>query len=64
MNTPNYIRKLLKMAATGEVSLAPRVQLVEVAHDDGCAIFRGATCDCDPAIRVKTVPPSGWENVQ
>jgi hypothetical protein len=25
---------------------------VSIAHDDGCGIFRGKPCDCDPDIEL------------
>ncbi len=30
---------------------------VEVRHDDGCAIFRDGSCDCDPEVVASAVRP-------
>ena len=56
--TPKYLRILLEGGWTPEPG---ELVTVEVLHDDGCAHWRGETCDCLPVVRLKTPPgaPAG-----
>jgi hypothetical protein len=48
----NYVKKLLCLIQEGkfpEVGL----QMVEVYHDDWCAIHLGRCCNCDPDIDIR-----------
>jgi hypothetical protein len=48
----NYMKKLMELYENGKL---PRVglNLVDTYHDDGCAIYRGGRCNCDPDIEVR-----------
>ncbi len=50
----NYARKLAAMSAAGRFDPPPgTVLLTEIRHDDWCAVFRGAYCDCSPSIELR-----------
>jgi len=47
----NYRAMLLELLA--ETAISPgSVGSVTVAHDDGCGIFDGRPCECDPDVRM------------
>ncbi|PWT80804.1 MAG: hypothetical protein C5B58_10940 [Acidobacteria bacterium] len=50
MKQHNYTLKLLRLHAEGK---APTAGLwrADIRHDEGCGIWNGGRCDCDPAIR-------------
>lgn len=51
---PNYLVKLERLLAAGQISLKPGgVHIVDVVHDDRCAIHYGQPCDCDPDVKVR-----------
>ncbi|MBI3410587.1 MAG: hypothetical protein HY040_19800 [Planctomycetes bacterium] len=46
----NYFRKL--MAHREKYPLAPgTIGEVDILHDDWCAIYKGAYCNCEPEVR-------------
>jgi hypothetical protein len=52
----NHMRKLLYMQRIGALpALGGSAQLVDVYHDDWCALYsgKGPRCNCDPDIRLK-----------
>ena len=51
---PNYLRALL--AGGWEVSPGEMVD-VEIRHDDWCAHWRGAPCDCEPELTMRRLEP-------
>jgi hypothetical protein len=54
---PNYLLKQQAMIADGRLKLTPgTLQHVQVSHDDGCAIFLGQACNCDPDIALTDTP--------
>jgi hypothetical protein len=52
---PNYVPKLVALWQQGRIAVG-RLSHVEIAHDDGCAIFEGRCCDCDPEVRLFPPP--------
>jgi hypothetical protein len=59
MKEPNYLTKLNRMLAAGQIRLkGAGVHVLEVAHDDWCAIYQGQLCDCDPDVKLRTATPS------
>ena len=51
--TPKYLRILLEGGRTPEPG---ELVTVEVLHVDGCAHWRGETCDCLPEVRLQPRP--------
>lgn len=52
MTEPNYLPELAKLIAAGVIPVVPgRVVPVAVVHDDGCDVFDGKACNCDPEIQ-------------
>jgi hypothetical protein len=51
-NEHNYVKKLLRLYLEGKL---PEVglELVDVYHDDWCAIHHGRFCNCDPDIEIR-----------
>jgi hypothetical protein len=51
-NEHNYMKKLRRLFQERKL---PKVglELVEVYHDDWCAIYSGRYCNCDPDIRLR-----------
>jgi hypothetical protein len=48
---PNYRRIIEAVLQDGTLSPTPgAVSVINVQHDDWCAIFQGEPCDCDPDI--------------
>jgi hypothetical protein len=55
-SVPGYVLQLLGLIGTGQIVVEPgRVYVTEVYHDDGCGIFAGGSCDCDPEVRLLPV---------
>jgi hypothetical protein len=52
----NYLKKLIKLFDQAKLPKAGLVVL-DVYHDDWCAIYRGRYCNCDPDIRLRRYPP-------
>ncbi len=51
----NYLSKLLAMVRSGELAASPgNVSEVTVTHDDGCSIWLGRACNCDPDFKIET----------
>ena len=59
-SVPNYLGQILELYARGAFEPGSIVH-INVAHDDGCAIFAVGVCDCQPDVRVLERPPAGWE---
>ena len=53
----NYFKKVLELLEKVEV-VPGRIAEVDVYHDDGCALYRGEYCDCEPEVRLR--PPPEW----
>ena len=51
---PNYLRQLAEIARQSQVTTG--VHVVEIRHDDTCAIWKGGACDCNPEIEAPTLP--------
>jgi hypothetical protein len=49
----NYIAKIHAMWRTGALPREIGLHMLDVAHDDWCAMFEGKRCDCDPDISLK-----------
>ena len=47
----NYYKKLKKLFDQGKIPTMS-LQLVDIYHDDWCAINRGKYCNCDPEIKL------------
>jgi hypothetical protein len=47
---PNYVSKLERLIASGELKVTPGVTYEnQIRHDDWCAMLvQGGVCDCDP----------------
>jgi hypothetical protein len=52
----NYYKKLKKLFDQGKIPTMS-AQLVEIYHDDWCAIYRGKYCNCDPDIKLRNLSP-------
>jgi hypothetical protein len=51
----NHAVKVMRLAR--ESNLRPgTVNQVLVMHDDGCRIFKGKPCDCEPDVKFVTHP--------
>jgi hypothetical protein len=48
---PKYLPAVLSAAAEVELP-AGRVTEVTVCHDDGCDVWEGRPCNCDPEVFV------------
>ncbi len=49
----NHRLKLERLIAAGKLPVVVgKANLIDVAHDNGCGIFRGGFCDCDPDIKL------------
>lgn len=48
---PAYVEKIIAAYAGGTV-VPGTVGMVEVRHDDSCAIWKGDSCDCEPDIEL------------
>ena len=48
----NYYKKLLKLYEQGKLR-TPNLTLLDIYHDEWCAINRGGYCNCDPDIRLR-----------
>lgn len=53
---PNYL-PLLFGTADGTTFPPGTLSVATVAHDDGCGIWAGGVCDCDPDIRIIRCDP-------
>lgn len=51
---PSYLLEVLEIAKTATPGT---VQYVNVAHDDGCEIFAGGACNCNPVVELAGPPP-------
>ena len=49
----NYIAKMQQMWATGALPRTVGYHQISIYHDDGCGIFAGQRCNCDPDITLK-----------
>jgi len=47
---PNYLKKI--SATAQQLQLAPGLHIVQVLHDDWCAIWRDGECNCEPEVRL------------
>jgi hypothetical protein len=47
---PKYIRKVIDR--TRQRQLPSGLLLLNVLHDDDCAIWKGGPCDCRPEVRI------------
>ena len=45
---PQYLRKII--ATAQQRQLSPGLHIVQVRHDDWCALWQGGECNCDPEI--------------
>ena len=62
MKKHNYISKIQELRRQGLAGLPGTVTEVVVEHADGCAIFRGGTCDCDANVKILKRGPKHREN--
>lgn len=46
----NYLKKIERMVASGELTPTVGLNDLTVAHDDWCLVFSGRECNCDPDI--------------
>lgn len=46
---PNYVKEMTRLFDAGVIKRGEFL-MVDVAHDDWCAIYQGGPCDCDPDI--------------
>lgn len=51
----NYNRKIRRLMDAGKMRPVTGLHKVDVNHDDGCAIFKGGACNCDPDIYLNGV---------
>lgn len=58
----NFLRKVRALIAAGTISGGPGLTEVDVYHDDGCGIFAGGRCDCDPVVKVRRPLPDPLAN--
>ena len=47
----HYHKKLLKLYEQGKIPSAS-LGLMDIYHDDWCALYRDAYCNCDPDIQL------------
>ena len=45
-----YMRRIRKAIKKGLLDDRPEVAHTNIKHDDWCAFFKGAECDCNPDI--------------
>jgi hypothetical protein len=63
MKQPNYLTKLNRMLAAGQIRLkGTGVHVLDVTHEDWCAIYQGKTCDCDPDVKLRATVVHEAEN--
>ncbi len=48
----NYFKKLLELYCQDK-STTPDLYVVDVYHDDWCAVHRGQYCNCDPDVELR-----------
>ena len=48
----NYLAKLRRLIREGKIPPGS-TNLVTVAHDDWCAVFRGEACNCNPDVSIR-----------
>jgi hypothetical protein len=53
----NYFAKLTKLARDLKTDALTLVHLVDIYHDDWCAIHRGRYCNCNPDVRLHPLLP-------
>ena len=51
----NYAREVAALVVSAVLTRG-EVYAVDILHDDGCAIWKGGYCDCNPAV---SVSPAG-----
>lgn len=58
----NYLKKLHRMQAEGDVPAGPGLWRVVTAHDDWCGALKAppTRCGCDPDIRFFDVHGNPW----
>jgi hypothetical protein len=49
LTQPNYVKEMARLFDSGVIKRG-EAYLVDVAHDDWCAIYHGEPCNCDPDI--------------
>lgn len=62
----NYQTKLMQMVKAGQIPAeapAGSANLVNVAHDEWCDIYRGGFCNCNPAIEIRHIAKEVIESV-
>jgi hypothetical protein len=59
---PNYIKKLRYLVKIGTIPLNVETHMIDVEHDNWCAIFKGKPCNCDPTIKLKASLASASRN--
>jgi hypothetical protein len=50
----NYYKKLQKLFDQGKIP-AMSLTMVDIHHDDWCAVYRGKYCNCDPEIKLRNL---------
>lgn len=48
----NYQKKIARLIAEGKLNTNIGVHMLNIQHDDWCAIFDGGLCNCDPDIEL------------
>jgi hypothetical protein len=51
----NYYRKRMQLYQEGKVPPG-RLSEVDIYRDDGCRIYQGGYCNCDPEIKLRPPP--------
>ena len=51
----NYVKKINRMIANGQIPFKVGLGHLYIAHDDWCAVYKDGLCNCDPDIKYK--PP-------
>ncbi len=46
----NYMKKIRRMVADGQIPAEAGLSHLSIRHDDWCGIFKGGVCNCDPEI--------------
>lgn len=54
----NYVKCLAELIAAGAFAgLQPGLFRLAVLHDEGCGLFDGGYCDCEPTFQVEEMDP-------
>ena len=47
-----YLERVLVAVEAGQLPSEPGLHIIDVIHDEWCAVFEGGQCNCDPELRV------------